>query len=73
MKDNMMNQCMLVLKHLQKQPITTHDAVSLYGITRLPSRIFDLRSSGLDIQDRWAYGYNRYGRYVKWKEYFLKK
>lgn len=65
------NQCMLVLKHLKKKPISTYEAISLYGITRLPSRIFDLRSSGFDVKDRWVYGFNRYGHYVKWKEYYM--
>lgn len=68
------SQCNLVLKHLTKhRTITTHEAYELYGITRLPSRIFDLREMGYKIGMVWEHGVNRYGHPVKWGKYYLEK
>lgn len=46
-------QCQEVLSHLQSgNPITALEALNLYGIFRLASRIHDLRKIGYDIQSR---------------------
>jgi len=42
-----------VKKHLLKgKKITTFQAFTKYGITRLASRIWDLRDSGMDIRSK---------------------
>ena len=67
-------QTQLILRHLTKhKTITTHQAYDLYGITRLPSRIFDLREMGHKIGMVWEYGVNRYGHPVKFGKYYIEK
>lgn len=73
-EQNTIHQNMLILKHLQtKSGITSWEAISEYGITRLSARIYDLRNNGFDIQDKWIEEYNRYGQRTKFKKYFLAK
>jgi hypothetical protein len=44
-------QCQQVLSHLQSgKPITALEALNLYGIFRLASRIHDLKKHGVEIQ-----------------------
>ena len=46
-------QTQIVLDHLQKYgKITTWEAITEYGITRLGSRIYDLRKDGHKIKSR---------------------
>ena len=67
-----MTQVEMILKHLQDfGSITTYEAFTEYGITRLPSRIFDLRSLNYQITDEWIYRKNRYGKKIKFKKYVL--
>lgn len=51
----------LVLAHLRKRPITSLEAIALYGDTRLSSSIYELRKKGHNIitktittRDRWG-------------------
>jgi len=45
-----MNQCDLILKHLQNDgKITSFEAFEKYRITRLSGRIYDLKAKGYDI------------------------
>ena len=69
-----MTQVEMILKHLQDfGSITTYEAFTEYGITRLPSRIFDLRNLNYQITDEWIYRKNRYGKKIKFKKYVLEK
>lgn len=52
-------------------PITSLDAIELYGITRLSARIYDLRQKGVPIEDRYVTVTNRHGEEVEVKEYYL--
>lgn len=46
-------QCKQVLSHLQSgQSITPLEALNLYGVFRLASRIHDLRNKGFNIKVR---------------------
>lgn len=64
----------MILKHLQKNKgITSMEAISEYGITRLASRIHELRESGHNIQNFWEESVNRYGVKVKYVRYVLIK
>lgn len=48
-----MTQTQIVLKHLQTYgKITSWEAIEEYGITRLGSRIYDLRKEGYQIKSR---------------------
>lgn len=67
-----MNQEQLILKHFRRYKyLSSFKAVELYGITRLPSRICDLRKKGYDIGSVWRYTNNRYGNAVQYLDYFL--
>lgn len=69
-----MNQCQRVLRWIQDYgSITTYDAFTELGITRLPSRICDLRKSGYDIQGTTETRKNRYGEPTHYKRYTLKE
>lgn len=62
----------ILYKHLStKGGITSLEAIKLYGITRLASRICDLRQQGYNIVDVWENGTNRFGIATRYKRYFL--
>ena len=68
----MTSQLNILLKHLSdKGGITSLEAIKLYGITRLASRVCDLRQQGYEIVDCWEENLNRYGDKVRYKRYFL--
>lgn len=61
-----------VLKHLKEHgAITSWDAISLFGITRLSAVIFRLRNKGYKIETENATGKNRYGESVTYAKYTL--
>ena len=67
-----MNQNQLVLSLLESgKHITSMDAYEQYGITRLPSRICDLRASGYNIGSVTRTCTNRLGHKSSFCEYFL--
>ena len=41
------------------------------GIYRLASRICDLRKEGVEVKDEWLEVPNRYGEFVRVKQYYL--
>lgn len=49
--------------------ITQREADDYLAITRLPSRIFDLRDEGYNIVGEWVKGKNRFGEPVRVKRY----
>ena len=69
-----MNQNQTVLKHLLKKGrITSLQAIQLYGVTRLASRINDLKQAGWNIQGDMIPVINRYGQTVYVKQYYIPK
>lgn len=61
-----------VLKHLKEHgAITSWDAISLFGITRLSAVIFRLRNKGYKIETENTTGENRYGESVTYAKYTL--
>lgn len=69
-----MNQCEMILQHLKDfGSITTFESYTELGITRLPSRIWDLKQMGYEFEEEWISKKNRYGRPVTFKKYRLKK
>jgi hypothetical protein len=62
----------IVLKHLKKKPITSLEAFKLYGITRLASRIHDLKEAGNKIEGKMIEVRTRNG-WTKVKQYRAKK
>ena len=61
-----------VLEHLIKYgKITTYEAYQKYGCTRLPSRIYDYRKRGYEIESRSKKIKTRYGKITSVAEYTL--
>jgi hypothetical protein len=64
-----MTQCQRVLQFMDDYgSITTMQALEI-GITRLASRIHDLRKSGVEIKSETIYGINRYGDMIHYSLY----
>lgn len=62
-----------VLAHLiEHGSITTYEAYQKYGCTRLPSRIYDYRQKGYEIESDSLTTKNRYGNTVTVAVYRLK-
>lgn len=69
-----MSQCEMIIKYLNDfGSITTFESYEELGITRLPSRIFDLKQQGYQFQEEWISKKNRYGKSVSFKKYTKKK
>jgi hypothetical protein len=69
-----MSQIELVIKYLKDfGSITTFESYEELGITRLPSRIFDLKQIGYKFEEEWIHKKNRYGKQISFKKYTLKK
>lgn len=61
----------VVLRHFKtSKSITSFEAFSEYGITRLSAIIFDLRKKYI-ISDEWVEKTNRYGENVRFKRYIM--
>ena len=68
----MKDQANLLLGYLQTyKTITSAEAFSELGISRLSARIFDLREEGYDISLSMKSGRNRYGKTVSYGVYRL--
>jgi hypothetical protein len=57
----------LVLNHMKKRPITSWEAIELYGCTRLAAVINVLREHYI-VDSVWEYGNDG----TKWKKYFYR-
>lgn len=64
------NQALLAALKAGKH-ITAASALELFGIFRLSARIHDLRKLGHNIGDAWREGTTRFGKQMRYKEYFL--
>lgn len=72
--ENTQNQCQLIMAHMNRYGyITDDDARDYYGIKRLAACIFTLRSRGHKIVSVMKKGVNRYGKTVRYAEYFIEK
>lgn len=68
-----MTQEQMILKHLQDYgTITTWEAFTDYGITRLSDKIFTLRNKGYNIENENMSALNRYKKKVHFTKYHLK-
>ena len=69
-----MTQVELIEKHLKDYgSITTFESFIEYGITRLSSRIWDLKRLGYEFDEEWVTRKNRYKKSISFKKYILKK
>ena len=68
-----MTQCDMIISYMKEfGSITTMQAFSDLGITRLASRIHDLQKSGYDIDREIIRGKNRYDEPVHYMRYTLR-
>ena len=68
-----MTQNELIIKYIKDfGSITTYESFTELGITRLPSRIWDLKQLGYEFDCKWITRKNRYGHPISFKQYFLK-
>ena len=69
-----MTQNEMVLKYLEENgSITTYECYSQLYVTRLSTRIFDLKKKyGLEFEEQWVTKKNRYGKTCSFKKYILK-
>ena len=69
-----MNQVEQIIQYLKDfGSITTYDSFIDLGITRLASRMYDIRQMGIELEEEWLTKKNRYGKPVSYKKYMLKK
>jgi hypothetical protein len=68
------NQCELILQYLNDfGSITTFESYTELGITRLASRVNDLKHQGYKFNEEWVSKKNRYGKMICFKKYMLQK
>lgn len=67
-----MTQHTLILDYMKEHgSITTFEAYEQLGITKLTTRISELRQGGFVIRQRTESGLNRYGKLVTFNRYWL--
>jgi len=67
-----MTQKEMVYRHMQEfGSITSIEAFSAYGITRLAARVNELRKDGIEIESNNETHKNRYGGVVTYSRYRL--
>lgn len=68
------NQTAAIREHLASgKSITSMEAFTLYGCTRLSAKIHDMKKSGFNIVGIDVHSMNRYGRVCTYKKYSLTK
>ncbi len=69
-----MTQCEMILRHMKEfGSITTFEAFTEYGITRLSGRVHDLRKAGHNINNKPVHRINRYGKKIDFVRYYIEK
>lgn len=67
-----MTQHDLILRYLKNfRTITPYEAFKELGITKLATRISELKKEGYVFGDKWIDDINRFGENVRYKMYFL--
>ena len=65
-----MTQCERIIDYIDTHgSITPFEAFSELGITKLATRISELRRGGEKIEKRYVSGFNRWGEKVQYMEY----
>ena len=67
-----MTQHTIIIDHMKNRgSITTIEAYEEYGITKLTTRISELRRAGMNIQSQTYSALNRYGKPVTYNRYWI--
>lgn len=65
-----MTQCERILKYIdEKGSITPFEAFTELGVTKLATRVSELRRAGEKIQKKMVSGTNRFGEKIQYMEY----
>lgn len=73
MEENYKNQPLQLLAYLEEHgSVTGRECLDDLGIMNYKGRVCDLRKLGHNIERKWEYGTNRYGRRVKYARYYLR-
>lgn len=65
-------QKLLILAHFEQgKTLTCKQAEELFGCMRLPARVWELNRAGFNIRSRMVKGVNRFGRPVRYAEYYV--
>ena len=68
-----MNQHQAILQYLNEHGfITSFTAAVKLGVLNLSARVKELKAKGYPIADRTRVNLNRYGKTIKYKEFYLK-
>lgn len=67
----MTQRSMIVAYMKEHGSITTYEAFEQLGITKLTTRISELRAGGFKIRQRTEAGLNRFGKAVSWNRYWI--
>lgn len=72
LKSKKPTQCEMIIQYLKDfGSITTFESFTELGVTRLASRISDLKNQGYQFDEEWVTTKNRYGKKVSFKKYKL--
>lgn len=68
-----MTQSERIIRYMQDfGSITPMDAFRM-GITKLATRVSEMRRDGMQIEDDWVKGKNQFGEPVRFKKYWLEE
>ena len=69
-----MTQHTLIYDYMREHgSITTIEAFEQLGITKLTTRISEMRAGGMDIRSRTEAGLNRFGKPCTWNRYWIEE
>jgi hypothetical protein len=66
-----MSQNDRILSHLKRRPMTSLEAFTKYGISRLASRVLELKQRGYKVHGYMVSVKNRFGETCRVKRYYL--
>lgn len=69
-----MTQHTLIIDYMKEHgSITTIEAFNELGITKLTTRISEMRRGGMNIRQRTEAGLNRFGKPCSWNRYWIEE
>lgn len=74
MSNSKPNQCRMLLERMKKgERFTQRKALLELSIGRLPSRIFEIKRQGIEVNDRFVEVENQFGEKCRVKEYWIEE
>lgn len=66
-----MSQNDRILSHLKRRPMTSLEAFTKFGVTRMSARVHNLRERGHKVRGYFVNVKNRFGETCRVKRYYL--